>query len=430
MIAALSTSPRAQRAARRGEASRLQEQQREERAEQEGVAALEAPADGVADVGVGEASSREAAAAVEPGLTRGAETVEAAAADSVGVGLVECWPAAVTAAASDDGLVAPAVVRPAAATPPLADGGLTVEEVQGGQGLPESPTPVVADSPPTLEGTEIAAVVAEAARQQGQPPMGAGVPTAVVSAGMPAAAAAANTQELGQAEGGTEGPAIAVASGAAPARRKTKLRVQPAPRRPGAGLGPGAPGPLLGWLRQGQSPPEQAHSLPSAPQPVEGPSRRSNRGTWRERHDRPEQVAAPVTGGEDGSDNSQNGSEFIPSHSEASEEVSLGDDENQNTVEQRRVRRGEHGGMPHPPNMPAGQAADAPARPSEKSPAELAKDESIWQLASTWDIAPLQRADQPHTPGLRGGVDCAAVLAPFDPSTSPRASGREPLDND
>ncbi|CAI6011618.1 unnamed protein product [Closterium sp. NIES-65] len=277
MIAMLSTSPRAQRAARRGEASRLQEQQREEQAGQEGVAALEAPADGEADAGAGETSSREDAAAKEPGLTVGAETVVALTADSMEVERVERWPAAETAAASDGGLVSPVVARPAATMSP-ADKDLAAEEVQGEQWLPDPPTPAVADSPPTLEETEIAVVVAEAARQQGQPPSEAGAPIAAVSAGMPAAAAAANTQEHGQAERGIEGPAIAVASGAAPARRKTKLRTQPAPRRPRAGLGPGAPGPLLGWLRQGQSPPEQAHSLPSAPQPAVGPSMGSNMG--------------------------------------------------------------------------------------------------------------------------------------------------------
>ncbi|CAI5500244.1 unnamed protein product [Closterium sp. Naga37s-1] len=344
MTATLSTSPRAQRAARRGEASRLQEQQqREEQAGQEGGAALGALADGVADAGAEETGLREDAAAVEPGLTLGVETVVAAAADSTGVERV-ARPAAETAAASDDGLVSPAAARPAA-TPPPADEGLAAEEAQGEQGLADPLTPALAESPPALEESEIAAVVAEAARQQGQPPSKAGAPTAAESAGTPAAAGAVNTQEHGQAEGGIEGPANAVASGAAPARRKTKLRAQPAPRRPGAGLGPGAPGSLLGWLRQGQSPPVQAYSLPSAPQPVVGPSMRGNIGTWRDRHDRPERVVAPMTGGEDGSDNSQNGSEFIPSHSEASEEVSLGDDENQNESAQRRVGRGEQGGV-------------------------------------------------------------------------------------
>ncbi|CAI5991539.1 unnamed protein product [Closterium sp. NIES-65] len=73
-----------------------------------------------------------------------------------------------------------------------------------------------------------------------------------------------------------------------------------------------------------------------------------------------------------------NGSEFIPSHSEASEDlVSLGDDENQHVSAQVRVRRTEQGGMPQPPNMPAGQAPAVPPQPSEKSPADLAKDESF-----------------------------------------------------
>ncbi|CAI5999208.1 unnamed protein product [Closterium sp. NIES-65] len=364
MTATLSTSPRAQSAAQRGEASRLQEQQREEQVGQGEVVALEALVDGAADAGAGETSSREDAAAVEPGMTPGVEAVVAAAADPIEVEQVERSPPAETAAASDDGLVSPVVARPAAMTPP-ADEILAAEEEQGESGLRVPPTPAVADSPPTLEETEIAAVVAEAVRQQGQPPSEAGAPTAAVFAGMPAATATTNTHEHGQAEGGIEGRAIAVASGAARrgGRRSCARSQHRGGLEQGWDLGPRDPS----WAGFGKGRRHQSKRI--------------------------ERVAAPVTGGEDGSDNSQNGSESIPSHSEALEEVSLGNDENQNVLEQRRVRRGEQGGVPHPPNMPAGEAANAPARPSEKSPAELAKDESIWHLASTWDIAPLQQAD-------------------------------------
>ncbi|CAI5480215.1 unnamed protein product [Closterium sp. Yama58-4] len=470
------------------------------------MAAQGALADGAAEAGVGETGLWEDAAAVEPGLTLRVETVVAAVADTTEAERVTHWPAAETVAAFDDGLIPPDAVQPTA-TPPSADEGRAAEAVQVERGLADSPVPAVAESLPALEESEIAAVVAEAARRQGQPPSEASAPTAAESAGTPAAAAAASTQAHGQAEGGSEGPAIVAASGTASARRKTKLRAQPTPRRPGAGLGPGVPGPLLGWLRQGQSPPGQARLLSSAPQPAMGPGARRNTGetgqaqrgaeqsspmqqpiitpstqqathretrsskrgrgivwgrpsgagratmatpwdpagrglrsaqesargggagvpsailcggrggrggtrgggvpllggeaaiarsgTWRDRHDRPKRVATLVNGGEDGSDNSPNGSDFIPSHSEASEEVSLGDDKNQNVLTQRRVRRGEQRGMPHPSNMPAGQAVDVLPQPSKKSPADLAKDESFWHLASTWDIAPLQRADQP-----------------------------------
>ncbi|CAI5963172.1 unnamed protein product [Closterium sp. NIES-65] len=500
--AASNTSPRAQHAARRGEAAHLQERQQEEQTGQEGLAALEeAAADAV------EAGAEGDVAAAGSGLTQRGEQGAAVEADPTGTGREAHSPAAVRAAASDDDSTSPA----AGPTAPPADKVVAAEEAHVEHGSADSPAPLVAVSPSPLGEVEIAAVAAEAARQPEQPLNEPFAPTAAESAGMSTAAAAVNMRECGQAADGIEGPVIGVASGIAQARKKVKLRAQPTPRRPGAGLGPGVPGPLLGWLPQGQSPPEQARLLSSAPQPAMGTGGRGNTeaadrahrgteqpsrmqqppegspttqqathretrsstrgrgivwgrpsgagratmatpwvpasqglrsaqesarggsagvlpaiprggrggrggtrcrgvpllggeaaivrsGTWRDRHDRPERTPMPVcvNGGEEGSENSQNGSEFIPSHSEASEDlVSLGDDENQHVSAQGRVRRTEQGGMPQPPNMPAGQDPAVPPPPSEKSPIDLAKDESFWHLASTWDIAPLQRADQP-----------------------------------
>ncbi|CAI5528846.1 unnamed protein product [Closterium sp. Naga37s-1] len=98
-----------------------------------------------------------------------------------------------------------------------------------------------------------------------------------VSAGTSAAAGGVDTQEHGQAVGGKSGPRTGAASCAACGKLKETLRAQPAKRRPGAGLGPGSPRPLLGWLRQGQLPREPGCQLTSlgaatAPATTEQPS--------------------------------------------------------------------------------------------------------------------------------------------------------------
>ncbi|CAI5955144.1 unnamed protein product [Closterium sp. NIES-65] len=209
-----STSPRAQRAAQRGKASRQQEQQREELAGQGGVAALGEPVDGAAVAGVGETGSREDASAEELGLTLRMEAVVNAGADSTEAVRVTHWSAAGTFAASDNNLIPPAVTWPAA-TPPLADEDLGADEAQAEQGPADSPAPVVAESPPALEESMIAAVVAEAARRQGQPPSEVSVPTAAGSAGTFAAAAAASRQEHVQAVGGIEEPGCVSAEASA-----------------------------------------------------------------------------------------------------------------------------------------------------------------------------------------------------------------------
>ncbi|CAI5954544.1 unnamed protein product [Closterium sp. NIES-65] len=94
--------------------------------------------------------------------------------------------------------------------------------------------------------TPVTPVVSATTGEQGDAPMAEGAMTAGACAGMPAAAAAASRQEHGQAVGEFPGPANGDSSGAARSKLKKKLRAQPAPRRPGAGLGPGSPGPLRG----------------------------------------------------------------------------------------------------------------------------------------------------------------------------------------
>ncbi|CAI5490360.1 unnamed protein product [Closterium sp. Naga37s-1] len=112
---------------------------------------------------------------------------------------------------------------------------------------------VLSVSPAPVTAAVLAAVVSATTGEQGGAPVAEGATTAI------ACAAAANRQEHGQAEGEIPGPANDVSSGAVRAKSKKKLRAQPAPRRPGAGLGPGSLGPLMAWLLQGQPPSERTH---------------------------------------------------------------------------------------------------------------------------------------------------------------------------
>ncbi|CAI5493804.1 unnamed protein product [Closterium sp. Naga37s-1] len=255
------TSPRALRAARRGEASQQHEQQQHEgRAGREGTVALGELAADAAEAGAAETGLSAAAVAAEPGAAALLEETDVAAAAEVTgtaregaqtAGTAGGASAAETAAASDGGLISPAEVRPTA--PPL--------HVGGGRAAEESQVvPEPAASPSPLGTAEVAAVVAEAARRQQLPPNEETALPAAESAGTPVAAVAANRQGHGRAGSGKPGPGTGAAACAA---RGKKLRAQPAPRRPGAGLGPGVPGPLLGWLLQGQSPQVPAHPSPS-----------------------------------------------------------------------------------------------------------------------------------------------------------------------
>ncbi|CAI5533662.1 unnamed protein product [Closterium sp. Naga37s-1] len=89
---------------------------------------------------------------------------------------------------------------------------------------------------------------------------------AAVSAGTSAAAEGADTRERDQAASERRGHGTGAPGRAAHGRGGRKLRAQPAPRRPGAGLGPGAPGPLRGWSEQEQSPLSPERRPPSVGQ--------------------------------------------------------------------------------------------------------------------------------------------------------------------
>ncbi|CAI5997911.1 unnamed protein product [Closterium sp. NIES-65] len=226
----------------------------------EGTAALGELAADAAGAGAAETGLAAAADAAEAeGAALLEETDAVAAAEGTRMaqegtqtaGTVGGVSAAETAAASDDGLTSPAVVRPPEPLLPEGGGG-TAEECQM---VPESAT-----SPSPLGTAEVAAVVVEAGRRQQLPPNEETAPPAAESAGTSAGAGGANMQGHGRAGSGRPVPGTGVASCAA---RGKKLRAQPAPRRPGAGLGPGVPGPLLGWLLQGQSPQGPARPPPS-----------------------------------------------------------------------------------------------------------------------------------------------------------------------
>ncbi|CAI6003830.1 unnamed protein product [Closterium sp. NIES-65] len=140
------------------------------------------------------------------------------------------------------------------------------EEPSPGVDQEQTAEAVLSASPAPVTAAVLAAVVSAAAGEQGAAPSEVDATPVPASAGTRVPAAAANRQERGQAEGEFLGPANGASSGAALAVSKKKLRAQPAPRRPGAGLGPGSPGPLLGWLLQGQSPSERAHRSSSVSQ--------------------------------------------------------------------------------------------------------------------------------------------------------------------
>ncbi|CAI5520358.1 unnamed protein product [Closterium sp. Naga37s-1] len=127
----------------------------------------------------------------------------------------------------------------------------------------------VAASPSPVEASAIAEVVAVAARG------GAEVQAVGDSVGA-AAPVGTNAADVGgdsRVRGQTTGHGTGAAS-SAPGNYGRKLRAQPAPRRLGSGLGPGSPGPLLGWLRQGQPQPERVGRAASrSRQETGGPAR-------------------------------------------------------------------------------------------------------------------------------------------------------------
>ncbi|CAI5982335.1 unnamed protein product [Closterium sp. NIES-64] len=123
-------------------------------------------------------------------------------------------------------------------------------------------------SPAPVPAAVLAAVMtaATAAGNLVDAPIEEEASVAAVSAGTSAAAEGADTQERDQAASGRRGHGTGAPGRAAQGRGGRKLRAQPAPRRPGAGLGPGAPGPLWGWSEQEQSPLSPERRSPSVGQ--------------------------------------------------------------------------------------------------------------------------------------------------------------------
>ncbi|CAI5992116.1 unnamed protein product [Closterium sp. NIES-65] len=209
--------------------------------------------------------SVEPGAAAEPGATEREETDVAVAAEATRTARETQRPEAGTAAAFGGGLISQPAAQPTGMLLCM-DGGLVAEEPQTILGSAEPPTLKVAESPPPLGVTAIAAVVAEEARRLEGSPNEDSASSAAESAGTPAASGAASMQEHSQVEGDSAGPANGASSDAARAKKENLLRAQIAARRPGAGLGPGAPGPLQGWLLQEQSPQGRERQLPSVGQ--------------------------------------------------------------------------------------------------------------------------------------------------------------------
>ncbi|CAI5530704.1 unnamed protein product [Closterium sp. Naga37s-1] len=421
---------------------------------------------------------RMAAATVPEGAAAAASAAETAAAGPV--------PAGGSAAAFGGGSTSPS------ATPRVAQS--EADEPTLGADQEQTAEVALSVSPAPVTAAVLAAAVSAATGEQDGAQTAEDVTTAAASAETPVAAVAANRQEHGQAEGEIPGRANGDSSGAARAKSKKKLRAQPAPRRPGAGLGPGSPGPLLGWLLQGQPPSERAHRSSSAhtqeaggvsglneaanettathqadqpasnqdnradvhlpPSPVapaaEGvATRRSARlgtvtwgpprggrtpwmpagragleataqsapvagrglrgmgrgrrgggrggvarlggaeiqartGPWRERHDRPEASEAAANGDEAGSAEENGDPEFMCGEEPGpeSEEVSL---ENEEEAGRGRNRaRGTGEGVEGETSHAVGVTVPAAAVANEvKSPAALAEDDAIWQIAGT-----------------------------------------------
>ncbi|CAI5474813.1 unnamed protein product [Closterium sp. Yama58-4] len=269
MTATSGTSPRALRAARQGGAAQPQEQ------EQEGRVDLTATGEArVEAVGAGEEETDSAAAAAAAGL---GDVPAAGAAAAVALEMAESGPAAPAApemaagvsaavpdAASDDGSVPLPSAAPQIQSTPAGRGPAAVAaRTTSAAALQPSP-PEQADSPAPVGSAEVAAVVAAAVGRREADLNGDAEGAGGLSSETPAAAADVDTPERAQQVDDRSG--CAVGGGYSPSRARASWRfprAQPAPRRLGAGLGPGAPGPLLGWLLQGQTPRGQEHPPPS-----------------------------------------------------------------------------------------------------------------------------------------------------------------------
>ncbi|CAI5513125.1 unnamed protein product [Closterium sp. Naga37s-1] len=476
--------------------------------------------------GENDVAGTELVAAAAPRMAAAMVREVAAAAASAAATAVGLVPAGVSAAAFGGGSTSPS------ATPRVAQPG--AEEPSPGADKEQTAKAVLSASPAPVTAAVLAAAMSAATGEQGGAPSAEDVMTAAACAETPVDAVAANRQERAQAEGEIPGRAHVESSGAAQGKSKKKLRAQPAPRRPGAGLGPGSPGPLLGWLLQGQPPSERAHRSPSAhtqeargvsglneaatettatgqaeqpasnqdngarvhspPSPVapatEGvATRRSARlgtvtwgpprggrtpwmpagragleatarsapvagrglrgmgrgrrggarggvarlggaeiqartGPWRERHDRPEVSEAAANGDEAGSAEENGDPDFMCGEEPGSEseEVSL---ENEEEVGRGRNRaRGTGEGADGETSHAVGGSVPAAAVANEvKSPATLAEDDAIWQIAGTWTMDLLQRMDQPM-PRCMGDP---AIPPEADAASTTRASHWQPM---
>ncbi|CAI5509394.1 unnamed protein product [Closterium sp. Naga37s-1] len=406
-----------------------------------------------------------------------------------------------TAAASDGGSVSPSAT-PQAASQLAEERGPVAESEQTGEeeaGLAASPAPVAA--------AVIAAAVTAAVGTQDGEASAEEVRAAAEFAGTSVADEGTGTQEHGQVADGRQGRGKSVAAPAVRVKKGKRPRAQPAARRPGAGLGPGPPGPLLGWLLQGQSPqvpglpsssrgaaavqqePQVTAATPLATQvaPTQepegsgsgtggappaavptaaaadasvavaattgtrrsarlgsvtwGPPRggrtpwmpagrrgnatagaagtagRGNRGNlrgglrggrggrtaaprteipartgpWRERHARPERELPQTNEEPEASDNNGVDPEFMAGEDEASEEISLDDEEAPPRRDNPQTREAA-GGIPQAIAEPAEAATGDTDVPS---PADLASDDAIWHMAGGWNVDILQRSDQP-----------------------------------
>ncbi|CAI5474166.1 unnamed protein product [Closterium sp. Yama58-4] len=227
------------------------------------VVEVEERAEGAAHEQVAVAEVDESLPGAMPGSFAAEETGEMARAAAV-TPEVE-WAAVETAAAAGGGSSAPSAT--AALAPPSAEGWAPVAETpQDKETTPPQPLGQVSHGMAGPAAVSSAVAAAELG-ERGVPGDGADAECGE----MTAAGAAAASRGCGRGGGGsdTQGradPGAGIASRGTPAR----FHAQPSPRRLGSGLAPGRPGPLLGWLLQGQQPPERMQPSSSANVQEEG----------------------------------------------------------------------------------------------------------------------------------------------------------------
>ncbi|CAI5534364.1 unnamed protein product [Closterium sp. Naga37s-1] len=527
MTAASNTSPRALRVARRGEASQPHERPQEELGGREGIvvpvevagepaASAGGVAAAVVAVGSGAAGAGRAAAVAEDLVVTGPKegAVEATAVEAV----VSPDPVdGLDAAFGGDSALPSASPRGGPQRTAEAELATDQEQTEEEATLAASPEPVTA--------AELAAAVTTAAGERAEGRAEEVALAAATTARTSAAAEGASTRAHGQGGSDIRDPGPGASVCAARGKAGKKLRAQPAPRRPGAGLAPGRPGPLLGWLLQAPPRQGQEHRPPSAPQPATqgnggetaeagqtrhntparagtamgeapqlrqdtqpatrretrsvtraqgitwgqprsaphvpsagpwipagrapqaaqgggGPAGRGARGggrgarggrgrggaivgaivggrvalvrsgTWRERHDLPEQVVRPTNRDDGVSETSGDGDDYVASASVASEEVSLGEDEDEQATARGRRERGEPRRNPQEGVREEGVANGEQGESGVRSLRDLAEETALWLEAAT---LPRCMGDSPVPPKA-------------DPATKTGTSRGKPLD--